>query len=181
MEYEDITKFWFEEATPKQRFTKDADLDAKIRTRFLDTLERVSGGETKEWRAAPEGRLAEIIVLDQFSRNIFRGTPRAFAYDDLAFSLAREAIEVGDDKKLSGEKRYFIYLPFMHSESKEVHSKAIWLFLSLPLKNWWSWINYEYKHKKIIDRFGRYPHRNEALGRTSTSEEIEFLKNNPGF
>lgn len=181
MEYKDVIKFWFEETTPKQRFTKDTDFDEKIRTRFLDTLERVARGETKEWRTTPEGRLAEIIVLDQFSRNMFRGTERAFSYDEMALSLAKEAIGVGDDKKLSGEKRYFIYLPFMHSESKEVHNKAIWLFLSLPLKDWWSWINYEYKHKKIIERFGRYPHRNEALGRASTPEEIEFLKDNPGF
>lgn len=181
MQYTDVIKFWFEETSPEQRFVVDEEFDNKIRTKFQDTLERLVSGETAEWRSSPQGRLAEIIVLDQFTRNMFRGTPKAFAYDEIALSLAKEAVKLGIDKKLSGEQRYFIYMPYMHSESREVHREAIWFFLSLPFSKWWSWISYEYKHKKIIDRFGRYPHRNKILGRVPTPEEIEFLKSNPGF
>ena len=181
MEYEKVLKFWFEETSPQQWFEKDEQFDKKVRERFLSTLHKVANGDTKHWREEVRGRLAEVIVLDQFSRNIFRGTPEAFGYDAQALSLAEEAVNVGADKKLSGMERYFLYMPYMHSESRAVHKKAMWLFLSLPLTQWWSWIKFEYKHKKIIDRFGRYPHRNDVLGRASTPEEIVFLKNNSGF
>lgn len=181
MSPQEVITFWFEESSPRQWFGKDENFDKEITSRFLDTYQKVVSGETKEWRTTPEGRLAEIIVLDQFARNMFRDSPQAFAYDELALSLAQEAIQEGDDKKLDADKRYFMYMPFMHSESRAVHKKAFWLFLSLPLKDWKSWITFELKHKKIIDRFGRYPHRNEVLGRVSTPEEIEFLKTNKGF
>lgn len=116
---------------------------------------------------------AEIIVLDQFSRNIFRHTPQAFAYDSMALVLAQEAIDHGASQSLNAIERSFLYLPFMHSESQRIHQIAEQLFRSNGIDQ-----NYEFelKHKAIIDRFGRYPHRNEILGRTSTAEEIEFLK-----
>jgi len=181
MEYKDVINFWFEETTPEQWFIKSEKFDQEICNRFLKTYELAALGKTKVWRDTPEGRLAEIIVLDQFPRNMFRGSPKAFATDPMALTLAQEARRLKEDKKLDGQKRYFMYMPYMHSESTSVHKKAFWLFLSLPLKSWWSWIKFEYKHKKIIDRFGRYPHRNDDLGRVSTPEELEFLEKNPGF
>lgn len=178
MDWKDVIKFWFEECTPKQWFTKDEAFDAKLRERFLDTYWRVVRGETAEWRQTPEGRLAEIIVLDQFSRNMFRGSPQTFEHDSLALKRAREAVGNGDDKKVSRRMRRFLYMPYMHSESREVHKKAFWLFLSLMD---WQSFRYELKHKKIIDRFGRYPHRNAVLGRESTEEEKKFLETHKGF
>lgn len=178
---QDVLDFWFKEASGKW-FSKDETFDAKIRERFSDTYEKIVRDETRDWRKTPEGRLAEILVLDQFSRNMFRGTTKAFAADELALSLAEEAVKAGDDKKLSPRERHFLYMPFMHSESREAHKKAFWLFLKLALVtfNWGAFL-YEIKHKKIIDRFGRYPHRNAILGRASTPEEIEFQKTHKGF
>ncbi|RJR14296.1 DUF924 domain-containing protein [Candidatus Parcubacteria bacterium] len=178
MDWKDVIKFWFEECTPAQWFTKDEAFDAKLRERFLDTYWRVAKGETAAWRKEPEGRLAEVIVLDQFARNMFRNSPQAFAEDALALKLAEEAVWVGDDKKLPRRMRRFFYMPYMHSESREVHRKAMWLFLSL-----WDWetFKYELKHKRIIDRFGRYPHRNTVLGRESTEEEEKFMETHKGF
>ena len=120
----------------------------------------------------PEGRLAEIIVLDQFSRNLYRDQPHAFAYDNMALILAQEAISLQLDAQLSPEQRAFLYMPFMHSESKLIHEFALKLFQRLGNEiN----LNFEKKHKVIIDRFGRYPHRNALLGRVSTPEELAFL------
>ncbi|EAO7613966.1 DUF924 domain-containing protein, partial [Salmonella enterica] len=124
------------------------------------------------WRKTAEGRLAEIIVLDQFSRNLFRDSPQAFAQDSLALALAQEAISLNLDQQLSPEQRAFLYMPFMHSESKLIHEFALKLFQRLgnPTN-----LEFEKKHKVIIDRFGRYPHRNQILGRESTDEELTFL------
>jgi len=157
---------------------KDEAFDTRLRERFLDTYWRVSKGETAYWRKEPQGRLAEILVLDQFARNMFRGSPQAFEHDPLALQLAEEAIRASDDKKLAPKMRHFLYMPYMHSESREVHKKAVWLFLSL-----WNWGTfwYELKHKRIIDRFGRYPHRNAVLGRESTEEEKKFIATHKGF
>ncbi|RJQ35288.1 DUF924 domain-containing protein [Candidatus Parcubacteria bacterium] len=157
---------------------KDEAFDTRLRERFLDTYWRVSKGETAYWRKEPQGRLAEIIVLDQFARNMFRGSSQAFEHDPLALSLAEEAVRVGADKKLAPKMRHFLYMPYMHSESREVHKKAVWLFLSL-----WNWGTfwYELKHKRIIDRFGRYPHRNAVLGRESTEKEKKFISTHKGF
>jgi uncharacterized protein (DUF924 family) len=176
--YQDVINFWFKECAPAQWFKKDDAFDAKLRERFFDTYQTVVRGETAGWRATPQGRLAEVIVLDQFARNMFRNTPQAFEQDPLALSLAQEAREAGDDKRLSLLERRFLYMPFMHSESKEVHKQAMWLFFFL-----WNpgVLYYEYAHKKIIDRFGRYPHRNAILGRASTPDELEFVKTHPGF
>lgn len=178
MKWQEVIQFWFEETAPSQWFKKDEAFDAKIKEKFEETYWSVVRSETKNWREVPEGRLAEVIVLDQFSRNMFRGSPQAFANDALALKLAEEAVEAGDDKKLPKKFRRFLYMPYMHSESREVHKKAVWLFLSLLN---FGTLMYEFKHKKIIDRFGRYPHRNEVLGRESTPEEEEFLKKHKGF
>lgn len=174
----DVLDFWFVETSPEQRFTKDEAFDAEIRKRFLVVYEDIMEDRMASWQTAPEGRLAEIIVLDQFSRNMFRNTPRAFSADDKTLSLAREAIAKGYDLALEPEQRGFLYLPFMHSESIEVHDEASELFKKLGDEGM---IKYERLHREIIERFGRYPHRNEILGRASTLEEDEFLKTNPGF
>lgn len=170
---DNILLFWFEEIEPAQWWEKDLALDRNIETRFGATHRAATCGELEYWRENAEGRLAEIIVLDQFSRNIYRGRPLAFAYDAMALVLAQEAVRLGADRQVDFEKRSFFYMPYMHSESARVHEKAIKLF-SQPGAEF----NYafELKHKAIIDRFGRYPHRNTILGRESTLAEIAFLK-----
>jgi uncharacterized protein (DUF924 family) len=173
-----ILKFWFEETTPAQRFKKDPDFDAFIKKRFEQTYWNILESKTATWRSAPEGRLAEIIVLDQFARNMFRDDAQAFAGDELALSLAEEAIAIGDDLKIPQEQRVFFYMPYMHSESTEVHTKALDIFKQYGNA---ANLDYEIKHKAIIDTFGRYPHRNKALGRTSTPEEIKWLEAGGGF
>ena len=174
----DILHFWFEESGPERWFAKDDAFDALIRERFLSTHEDALAGVWAQWRATPDGRLAEILVLDQFSRNLFRGTARAFAADEQALALARDAVAAGDDLRVDAERRAFFYLPYMHSESLAVHSEGLPLFERLGNG---SSLAYEHMHREILERFGRYPHRNDILGRESTSEEIEFLKTNEGF
>lgn len=170
--YEDVLKFWFEEIEPKMWWKSDGDFDHQIRVRFLPLLEQAAQGELYSWRKLPKGRLAEVIILDQFSRNIYRNTPLAFASDAAALVLAQEAIAAGAHSSLSPVERSFLYMPFMHSESKLIHEWAVSLFRENGLQG-----NYEFelKHKAIIDRFGRYPHRNKILGRNSSAEELEFL------
>ena len=170
---QDIIQFWFEKLEPRQWFKKDLDLDRVIETRFGATHRAASLGELAPWRTTPEGRLAEVIVLDQFSRNIYRDRPLAFACDPMALVLAQEAIRIEADQEVIFERRSFFYMPYMHSESAKIHEWAVELF-SQPGAEYQ--FEFELKHKTIIDRFGRYPHRNEILGRTSTPEEIEFLK-----
>lgn len=170
--YRDVLTFWFEELTPKDWFMKNEALDKAIAARFLPLLETGAQSALFDWRDTAEGRLAEIIVLDQFSRNIYRDTPKAFAQDPLALALAQEAVAQGFDRELDVVHRAFMYMPYMHSESLAVHEEAVKLFNQPGLEN-----NYEFelKHKAIIDRFGRYPHRNAILGRESTDEEVQFL------
>lgn len=169
---EEVLQFWYEDIEPKQWFMKDLVFDANLRERFVATHAAAAAAELESWRATPEGRLAEIIVLDQFSRNMFRGTALAFAFDTIALVLAQEAIRCGADQRINIDRRVFMYMPYMHSESAKIHEKAVGLF-SQPGAEY----NYEFelKHKAIIDRFGRYPHRNAMLGRPSTAEELEFL------
>ena len=167
-----ILHFWFNELTSKQHFSKDADLDDVIRTRFGATLEAAARCELFAWRATPEGRLAEVLVLDQFSRNVYRDTPQAFAQDALALALAQELVASGQDRSLPLAQRSFAYMPYMHSESALVHTQAALLFAQPGLEDT---LRFEQRHQAIILRFGRYPHRNAILGRQSTTEELVFL------
>jgi len=171
----EVLSFWFDEVETKQWWVKDSSFDQLINDRFLSLYHQATRCELYTWRNWPEGRLAEIIVLDQFSRNMFRNQKAAFAYDSLAISLTQSAIEVGADLHLSEQpkKLAFLYMPLMHSESKLIHQQAVQVFSKPGLENN---LEFEYKHKAIIDRFGRYPHRNEILDRTSTDEELEFLQ-----
>ena len=165
-----------DELTDKQHFAKDIVLDEQIRSRFGATLQAAAQCELFDWRATPQGRLAEIIVLDQFSRNVYRDTPRAFAQDALALGLAQELVASNQDQQLTTAQRCFAYMPYMHSESPLIHAQAIKLFALPGLE---SNLDFELRHQAIIARFGRYPHRNAVLGRVSTAEETAFL-NQPG-
>ena len=171
--YREILRFWFEEIDQSQWWAKDDDFDKLIIGRFSEVHAKATQCELFEWRVDAKGRLAEIIVLDQFSRNMFRGSALAFANDSLALALSQEAISSKADKVLSPIERSFLYMPFMHSESLVIHEVAIDLFQKNGIKNN---LDFELRHKQIIEKFGRYPHRNGILGRESTTEEIEFLK-----
>ncbi|QPF38043.1 DUF924 domain-containing protein [Acinetobacter sp. TTH0-4] len=172
MNYQDVLDFWFNPETQPVWFAKSDAFDQLIQDKFSAVHTQAAQAELWSWRKIAEGRLAEIIVLDQFSRNLFRDQAHAFAQDALALALAQEAISLDLDQQLSPEQRTFLYMPFMHSESKLIHEFALKLFQRLgnPLN-----LDYEKKHKIIIDRFGRYPHRNHILARRSTAEELEFL------
>ena len=175
MSPEAVLKFWYEELTPKDWFqpSNPDELDAKIREKFRPLLEKAASCELYEWRTTPEGSLAEVIVLDQFSRNIYRNSPKAFTQDPLSLALAQEAISKGFDKEMEPSKLSFLYMPFMHSESSIIHERAMELYSAPGLD---MNLDFEKKHKAIIDRFGRYPHRNKILGRETTAEEQTFLE-----
>lgn len=171
--YEGVLEFWFDETEPAMWWIADAAFDERVRQRFGGLLVQAAQGELHRWRREAKGRLAEIIVLDQFSRNIHRDTPAAFSQDAMALVLAQEGVAAGIHLRLEPIERAFLLLPYMHSESKMIHEEAERLYREhAPAGNY----EFELKHKAIIDRFGRYPHRNEVLGRESTPEEIEFLK-----
>jgi len=166
-------KFWFEQIEPDQWFKKDPAFDASIRERFLDLHEILVSRDDGALLADPQTALAAVIVLDQMSRNMFRGTPRAFATDPQAFRVARSAVDRGFDAGLTKDQRQFLYLPFEHSEDREMQARSVALMTSLGDPELAKWAE---AHKAIIDRFGRFPHRNDVLGRPSIPEEVEFLK-----
>jgi len=177
--YQAVLDFWFKEINSQQWWSKDSALDRLITQRFLGAFNKAVRGELFDWRVTPEGRLAEIIVLDQFSRNMFRDQPESFAQDSLALVLAQEAIFNKADKAVPIEWRSFMYMPYMHSESLTIHQQAATLF---DQKGMEYNLDFELKHKVIIETFGRYPHRNKILKRESTPAELEFLKQpNSGF
>lgn len=169
---QEVLAFWFEELTPRQWFAKDAGLDRRIETRFADLWHRARLGELWEWRRSARGRLSEVLVLDQFSRNIHRDAPAAYAQDGQALVLAQEAVAQGLDRHLDTSHKVFLYMPYMHSESLLVHDEALRLFDQPGLEDN---LRFERRHRDIIARFGRYPHRNAILGRDSTPEERTFL------
>jgi uncharacterized protein (DUF924 family) len=171
--FQSIIDFWFHEISASQHWKVDPIFDALMRERFSAIHTQANRGELYSWRREPRGRLAEVIVLDQFSRNMFRGSPAAFSSDAIALVLAQEAVAVGADQALPPDERIFLYMPYMHSESPLIHEAALALFKANGTE---SNLEFERRHKEIIDRFGRYPHRNAILGRESTPEEIEFLK-----
>ncbi len=172
MHAQDIIHFWFTELDNKQRFGKDAALDTHMASRFGALLQAAAKGELFAWRSTPVGRLAEIIVLDQFSRNIYRDSPAAFAQDPQALTLAQELVASGHDYVLEHSQRAFAYMPYMHSESAVIHAQALALFAQPGMEDN---LAYERRHKAIIDQFGRYPHRNSILGRVSSEAELAFL------
>ncbi|MDP9198810.1 MAG: DUF924 domain-containing protein [Pseudomonadota bacterium] len=165
-------RFWFEELTEDQWFAKRDDIDARVRERFLTLHEQLVESDGPGV-AASRPLLAATIVLDQFSRNLFRENQRAYAADHIARRLARTAIEHGFDAGMKKRERLFLYLPFQHSEDREDQARSLQLFEQLGHEEW---TRYAIAHKAIIDRFGRFPHRNATLNRTSTADEIALLK-----
>ena len=165
----EVLDFWFQRER-KDWFAKDERFDAEIRSRFLPLYERAAAGGLADWLQGPRSCLALVIVLDQFPRNMFRGSARAFAADPLAREAARTIVDRGWDRALSPDERTFAYLPFEHSESIEDQERSLKLFEGGENFEW------ARKHYDIVQRFGRFPHRNAALGRASTPEEIEFLR-----
>lgn len=179
MRASDVFDFWFKTLKPEDWYKKNPELDQKIREQFLSTVHAATRGELFLWRQTIQGRLSEILVLDQFPRNIFRDHPDSFSRDSLALTLAQEAVASGKATELPPPQRAFLYLPYMHSESLVIHDEGAKLFAEKGLEiN----LDFEKKHRKILEQFGRYPHRNAILGRISTAAELEFLKQpNSGF
>ncbi|HVH41873.1 MAG TPA: DUF924 family protein [Labilithrix sp.] len=186
---EDVLTFWLgppgapplENAT--RWYAKDDAFDREIRTRFAGAIERAVRGDLDTWKTTPRGRLAFVILLDQFSRNMFRGTPRAFAQDGLASAAALEAIAAGDERVLSIVERSFLYMPLEHSEDRELQQRCVTAFEHLLAdapadleKFVVNALDYAKRHAEIIERFGRFPHRSAILGRTSSPEELAFLE-----
>lgn len=171
---EQVLNFWFAELQPAQWFNGGNELDELISQRFSAVLQRAAAGELEAWRASAQGRLAEIIVLDQFSRNLYRNSPQAFAQDGMALALSQEAVRSGALQQLGDEQqRSFLLMPYMHSESLAVHEQAVPLFKQYAGADSY---RFELLHRDIIVRFGRYPHRNKVLGRDSSPAELEFLQ-----
>jgi uncharacterized protein (DUF924 family) len=173
MDHGAVLAFWFEEIEPADWWKKDPAFDQRLKDRFGGIHEAAARCELFHWREHPRGRVAEIIVLDQFSRNMYRDHPLSFANDAMALTLAQEAVDRGIDKLLSTDEKAFLYMPYMHSESRKIHEIAVTLFSQPGLE---MGLEFEQKHKAIIDRFGRYPHRNKILNRISSEEEVLFLE-----
>ncbi len=188
----EILRFWFGDALSsveaarsraKAWFTADPRFDAELTRRFGSLPQRARAGELVAWADTPEMALARILVLDQFPRNIFRGTPEAFAFDDLAAAAATEAVGRGFDAQLHPLMASFVYLPFEHAESAELQARAVDCFETLQARApqgleamFASFTDYAHRHRALIERFGRFPHRNAILGRPSTAEEITYLE-----
>lgn len=187
----EVLVFWFgapddpERNRPrKQWFVKDAAFDAQIRARFGALIERALGGGLDAWAIDASGAVAQILVLDQFPRNVFRNDARAFAGDARALAAARALVGTGADRTLPGVQRQFVYLPFEHAEDLAAQRESLRLFAQLEhdAPEVGELLVWARRHHDIVVRFGRFPHRNAALGRTSTAEELEFLKQpNSGF
>lgn len=168
-----VLRFWFEELSREDWFAKSDAMDAQIERRFEPLRRAVLADEAAGWRDDPQTLLAAVILLDQFSRNIHRGTAEAFAADPLAQKLACQAVERGWDREMSEVQRQFLYLPFEHAEDREMQAVSLRCFEDLGQEEA---LQYARDHAEVIARFGRYPSRNAALGRESTPEEVEYLK-----
>lgn len=176
----EINHFWFEELAPQQWFQSSSHVDEEIRDRFKMNYDMARDGLCNNWTIDAEGALALIIVLDQFPRHMFRGKPQAFETDQNALLIAKEAIHKGFDQIIEPVKRGFLYLPFQHSEVLSDQRKSVELFGAMADDNP-AGDMYAKRHYVPIEKFGRFPHRNEVLGRDSSEEEIEFLKTHKGF
>jgi uncharacterized protein (DUF924 family) len=170
MEPADVLRFW-REAGPDKWFTRDDAFDAEVREKFLATYEAAAAGKLAAWEGTPEGALALVIVLDQFPRNMFRGDARCFAADPLARAAANRALKRGDELDVPAAERGFFFLPFMHSEDLADQERCVALYREAEDEN----LKYAVEHRDIVRRFGRFPHRNAALGRATTPEEQAYL------
>lgn len=169
--------FWFKELTPQDWFEVQPKTDEVIRGRFLGLYEKIGGAVPEAALQGPDGARAAIIVYDQFPRNMFRGSARAFATDPMALEISRNAIDKGFDGGLTLPERQFLYMPFMHSEDLADQERSVELFGMVDENT----LKFAIEHRDIVARFGRFPHRNRALGRESTQEELEFLGKHEGY
>ena len=186
MTYQAVLDFWFgapgspEAGQPRRAwFVKKDDFDDAIRTRFGATIEQALAGGLRDWDAAgPQGVLARILVLDQVTRNAYRNTAQSFAGDALALAAARQLVDTGADRALPPLGRAFVYMPFEHAEDAYMQERAVELFgvLAAEHPGFDEMLDYAHRHRGVIARFGRFPHRNAILGRASTPEEIDFLR-----
>lgn len=175
-----VLSFWFAENPDRRKawFRRDPDFDREIRERFGDVHRRAAAGLLDGWAATARGLLALVVVLDQFSRNLHRDDPRAFACDAKTLALAREALDRGVDRELGDAEKAFLYMPFQHSEDVADQRRSVALFEALGGES----VAYARRHLEVIERYGRFPGRNAALGRTSTPEELAYLRRHgPGF
>lgn len=170
----DILTFWFDETQPQQWFQTNPDFDALIRERFTEAYEKARDGILDDWRRDADGCLALCILLDQFPRNMFRGTKQAFATDGKGLVVAKYAVSKGFDQVLPPLKRRFIYLPYEHSENLNDQRKCVELFEKMTKDDPLGY-DYAVRHLKVIEAYGRFPHRNKILGRMNTPEEEEYL------
>ena len=171
---EQIIGFWFSTLEPKQWFTGGETVDKMIEDQFGDLIDAALRGDLWHWRQTALGRLAEILVLDQFTRNCFRGTAKAFAGDAAALILSQEAIDRSAHHELTPQQKHFLYMPLMHAESRHVHQVARPLFVAMDNE---MLLKHFDEHSDVITEFGRYPSRNIAMGRPSTDEELRYLEN----
>ena len=172
-----VIRFWFEEHGNEDWFGGKPEFDARLAERFAELHEQVARGEAWPWRETPEGRLAELVVLDQFSRQLHRNSPLAFAQDKMALALAQEAVAGGHDMAVERERIMFFYMPYMHAESLLVQDEGVKLFAALGSENL---LQYMVAHRDTVARFGRFPFRNAALGRPSTPEELAYMDEQKG-
>lgn len=175
----DILDFWFEEAGPDKWYVKNPDFDREITDRFLGQYAQAAAGKLDAWMDTPEGALALVLLLDQFPRNMFRDTAKAFATDEKALTIAKASVARGDDAKIPVFRSRFFYLPYMHSEDLQDQEACVRLFeaVSDRVDN----LKWALAHRDVIEKFGRFPHRNAALGRTTTPEEQAWLDAGGGF
>jgi uncharacterized protein (DUF924 family) len=187
---QDILKFWFQEADSKRLdfsmkrwFEPNKKFDAEIKSKFFSTIEDALNGKLDDWAATIDGSIALILIYDQFTRNIYRNSATAYTGDCRALEIAKNVITLGHDEELPLLQRLFLYLPFMHAENKMTQEQSVELYKKLvgdspsSVKKYFSEsLEFAKKHKEVIDKFGRFPHRNKDLGRESTKEEIEFIK-----
>lgn len=176
--FQDVLDFWFSDESRPFWFAKSDTFDRRIADRFGNTYEAAHAGRLDDWMDEPQGALALVIVLDQFPRNMFRGSPRSFESNDLALTHARTALERGYDRQQGDEGRQFLYLPFMHSEDLADQTRSVELYEKLGDAEA---LAFARDHRDIVARFGRFPHRNAVLDRDTTPDETEFLKTHSGF
>ncbi len=175
-DYQEVLDFWFQELTPEQWFIQDDQVDKTIHDRFATINQQAKAGELEPWRRDLAGRVAEIIVLDQFSRNLYREDGRAYSSDDMALVLAQEIQKQSGFRDLPKEWQLFSIMPYMHAESRAIQKQSIELFSQY--EEWEENLKHAHAHKEIIDQFGRYPTRNKQIGRESTAEEAQWLATN---
>ncbi|MFA5081692.1 MAG: DUF924 family protein [Hydrogenophilaceae bacterium] len=175
-EYQELLDFWYADDMRERWFASTPELDRMIRLRFEPMWQQACAGELTHWLDTPDGALALVIVLDQLPLNMYRGRPEAYASGDQAVAEARRALELGHDRQIPQDRLAFLFLPFMHSEDPADQDRSVALFHAAGLNPHWA-----EHHRDIIRRFGRFPHRNEALGRASTADELDYLASGQAF